>query len=588
MSGQRQESSLQPYGWLSGCLRWPSLLTFTIFDIALVATILSLTIASSKNDGFVTIASHNVTSSGSSSQSAGDFNGIDSFWDLGVLWTSLPSFVFSLFGAYWAWIASSIAERQPYVELRKEGGAEARKSILLDYRVTASVWRWWGAFRMSHYTVGTTTLLSVFLTYAVAPFAARLFVPEVVMLSEPIPIIYNEAYNVNGINATVDWRPVLDTVAATLLYQGNKIPWTDAERAFRPFTTSSHLVSGSNMAADTTAFSAYLNCELVDDYTITSTDGTEDSTKNVQLSGKDRGCSFKQSFGVSSTQEIYFKTTVEFGCSAQAYYSRLVFTAATYSSSASHSLDKISVISCATGYRQVEGTLKVSQSSSGPPAIQSFDETGEPDTERPTLWRVFEQDIFGPVSLDPNTLWSTTDMGSLILYYAKRLQPSNFLTSEVLTEAISKVFTTIYLNAVAIHGFESLSESDTATGTAFSPTTRLFVVPWVSYIILAFLIITLCSVAFLTFRLQDCPSILTEEPQGLLSMAAILDKSELSGIVSDMRQEAEFNGGIRERGISRPAVKDRKWRAANDSGSSSWVVRSVRAEEMGTAERLLG
>lgn len=588
MSSSRQESPPQTYGWLNGCLRWPSLLTFAIFDIALLATIVSLTIVSSKNNGFVTIASHNVTSSGSTAQSGSDSNGINSFWDLGVLWTSLPSFVLSLFGAYWAWIAGSTAERQPYVELRKADGAEARKSILLDYRVTASIWRWWGAFRKSHYTVGATTLLSVFLTYAVAPFAARLFVPELVMLSESVPIIYNEGYDVEGINATIDWRPVLDTVAATLLYQGNKIPWTDDERAFRPFTINSHLVSGSNVEADTMAYSAYLNCELVKDYTITSTDASGGSGKNIQISGTDRGCGFKQNFGASSTQEIYFKTTVEFGCSAKAYYSRLVFTAATYSASAPHNLDNVNVISCATGYRQVSGTLKVSPSASGPPVIQSFDETGEPDTERPTLWRVFEQDIFGPVSLNPDTKWSTTDMGSLILYYAQQLQPSKFLTSEVLTESISKVFTAIYLNAVAIHGFGPLSEPDKTTGTAFLPTTRLFVVPWVSYIILAFLIITLCSVGFLFFRLQDCPSILTEEPQGLLSMAAMLDKSELAGIISDIRRGMEFDDGIRERAMARVEVKDRKWRAVKVSKSSSWVVKSVQNGEMGAEEHLLG
>ncbi|KAK7420239.1 hypothetical protein QQX98_002894 [Neonectria punicea] len=587
MNSQRQVPSPQPYGWLSGCLRWPSLLAFSILDIALLATILSLTIVSSTSDGFVTIASRNTTSSESTSDSGSDDGGIDSFWDLGVLWTSLPSFVFSLFGAYWAWIASSVAERQPYVELRKEGGAEARKSILLDYRVVASIWRWWGAFRKSHYTVGATTLLSVFLTYAVAPFAARLFVPEVMMVSEPLPIIYNEAYNVDGLNATLDWRPVLDTVAATLLHQGNQIPWTDNEHAFRPFTTDSRLASGSNVAADTTAYSAYLNCEVVKTYTISSTEGTEDSTRNVQITGNDRGCSFKQTFGVSSTQEIYFKTTVELGCSARAYYSRLVFTAAKYSSSARNSLDDINVISCASGYRQVDGTLKVSPSPTGPPAIQSFDETGEPDTSRPKLWRVFEQDIFGPVSLNPHKKWSTTDMGSLILYYAQTSQPLDSLTSGVLTDAISKVFTAIYLNAVAIHGFVSLSEPDTATGTAFIPTTRLFVVPWVSYIILAFLIITLCSVGFLFFRLQDCPSILSEEPKGLLSMAAILDKSELSGIISDVRKQADVDSVIRVRVKARPEVKDRKWRAEKRSESSSWVVKSVRNVEMGAEECLL-
>ncbi|OHW96567.1 DUF3433 domain-containing protein [Colletotrichum incanum] len=575
MSGKLQESPSRPYGWLSRCLRWPFLLTFAVLDTAIAIAIIALTITSSQKNGFVTLSTHNITSA---VQTPDNFNVP---WNLGVLWTAFPSFIFSLFGAYWAWIASSLAERQPYVELRKDGGADARVSILLDYRVVAIIWRWWGAFRKSHFTVGSMTLLSVFLTYFIAPLAARLFVAQAVTVSEPVPIIYNKAYSINNINSTLDWRPVLDTVAATLLYGGNNIPWTDNERAFRPFAVDSRLATKSDMAANTTAYSAYLNCELVTDYTITSSGGS------VQVSGNDRGCGFEQSFTVIKTQETYLKTTVEFDCSAEAYYSRLVFTAASYSDSARNNIDDISVISCATGYRQVVGTLRVSPST-GNPTVKSFVQTGEPDTSRPKLWMVFEQGILGPVTFNPQAKWTTSDMGNLILYYAQRARPSSPLGSEALMEAIPKVFTAVYLNAVAIHGFDTLSDLDTTTGTAFVPTTRLSVVSWVAYIIITFLAIALLSVGFVFFRLQDTPSILTEEPQGLLSMAAILDKSELLGIASEIRQETGFDGGVWERGMTRPDVKDKKWRAAMNPETGHWVVRAVRNVETGLTEHLLG
>ncbi|WYZ43646.1 hypothetical protein EsH8_VII_000082 [Colletotrichum jinshuiense] len=399
-------------------------------------------------------------------------------------------------------------------------------------------------------------------------------------MSESVPIIYEKAYNIDNINATLDWRPVLDTVAATLLYGGNKISWTDNERAFRPFAIDSQLATKSDLAANTTAYSGYLNCELVMDYTITS------SGDSVQVSGSDRGCAFKQSFTVVETQEKYLKTTVDFDCSADAYYSRLVFTAAKYSDSTRNNIDDIKVISCATGYRQVSGTLRVSPST-GAPTVDSFIEMGEPNTSRPKLWRVFEQGILGPVSFNPQAKWSTSDMGSLILYYAQRAQPSNPLGSEALMEAIPKVFTAIYSNTIAIHGFDSLSGFETTTGIAFVPTTRLFVVPSVAYIIIAFLAIALCSVGFVFFRLQDTPSILTEEPQGLLSMAAVLEKSELLDIASDIRQEAGFDGGIWERGMARSDIKDRKWKAVMNPETGHWVIRLVRNGEMGLTERLL-
>lgn len=130
--------------------------------------------------------------------------------------------------------------------------------------------------------VGATTLLSVLLTYAIAPFAALPFVPEVVAITKALPIVYNGAFNSN-INATLDWRPVLDTVAARLIYGGNGIAWTDNEHAYRPFSSKSDLAGGADITANNTAYSAYLNCELVKDYSLSS-DGN-----GVEISRDDRG-----------------------------------------------------------------------------------------------------------------------------------------------------------------------------------------------------------------------------------------------------------------------------------------------------------
>ncbi|KAH7347585.1 hypothetical protein B0T11DRAFT_291540 [Plectosphaerella cucumerina] len=570
MAGQVrvQEASSRPYGWLASCLRWPSLFLFAVLDIILVVIVVALSVVSSRNTGFVT-----VPSGLNSTRSGRDADIFDVPWDLGVLWTALPSFVFALFGAYWAWIAHSLAERQPYVELRKDSGADAKRAVLLDYRVVGSVWRWWGALRMSHYTVGTTTLLSLALTYLIAPLAARLFAAQPVAAPHPIPIFYNETYNLQNINATSDWRPVLNVVSATLLYGGRNIPWTTNERAFRPFEADPAIVSTSKMEAKTTAYSAYLNCELIKDYTLT--DG--DKAGEVQISGTDRGCDFTQNFGVGGSQEIYLTSTVEFGCSAQAFFSRFIFTAAKQSETSSTNITDISVISCATGYRQVEGMVTVSPTpGSAAPSVDTFVETGDRDTARPTLWRVFESAILGLVTINPQAKWSTTDMANVILYSAQRAQPDNFLDPNLLLATIPRVFTAVYANTVAIHGFEPMSENETSTGKAFVPTTRLFVVPWVAYVILAFLATTLGTVAFVFFRLLKSPSILTEEPNGLLSMAAILDRSELLHIASHMRQDVGFDGGIWERGKKRSDVVDRKWRAEMSPDTGSWVIMAVR------------
>ncbi|KAI3575792.1 hypothetical protein IWW34DRAFT_669739 [Fusarium oxysporum f. sp. albedinis] len=559
----------ESFGWLSEALKWPSLIVFGLFDIALAITIIILTAKSSTEHGFVTIPSRNTTSS--SSLAPVRFN---VSLDLGILWTALPSFVFALFAAYWAWIACAIAERQPYVELRSRGGAEARKSILLDYRVTPVVFRWWSAFRKSHGTVGAMTLLSVLLTYITAPLAARLFTPQVVSVSKTLPITYDTEFSDSNINSTIDWQPILNVVAATLLYRGKSIAWTDDQYAFRPFSNHSIVPASADIEAETTAFAAYVNCVVVKDYTITSNGDSSSSQGTVTVSGDDRGCSFRQKFGVASTQKTYLKSTSVIDCSAQAYYSRLVFTAGVYSSSASNLLDDISVISCATGYRQVDGNLKVSTLATSP-TIQSFDETGQPDTSRPTLWRIFEQGILGPVTFNPKAKSSTSDMGDLILQYARKLQPSNPLSPEVLIRSISSIFTATYLNGVGSHGFSLLSNPEASTGKAFIPTTRLFVVPWVAYVILIFLLIAFCFLVWAFFYVYKRPSILTEEPEGLLSAAAILSESDLLRIISSIRKEPGFDGNVRGRGKKNSEVMDRKWTATKDDEHGQWVISPI-------------
>ena len=114
-------------------------------------------------------------------------------------------------------------------------------------------------------------------------------------------------------------------------------------------------------------------------------------------------------------------------------------------------------------------------------------------------------------------------MGYLILYYAQRLQPSKAR----LNDAASKVFTAIYLNAVVIHGFDSISDPEIGTATALIPRTRLFVVLWVAYIIIGFLMVILRSVVAIHLHLQRNSSIMTEGPEGLLPIAGILCYSEL-------------------------------------------------------------
>jgi hypothetical protein len=562
------------FGWLSEAVKWPSLILFGVFDIALVIAIIVLTVKSSTEHGFVTIPSTKITAPSLGALAFRDPINFNVSLDIGILWTTLPNLVFALFAAHWAWIACAIAERQPYVELRTRGGAEARNSILLDYRVTPVVLRWRTAFKKSHNAIGAMTLLSVMLTYITAPFAARLFTTQVVSVPKTIPVVYDTEFKDSNLNRQIDWRPILNVVAATLLYQGKNIAWTNDQYAFRPFSNHSGIPASADIEAKSTGFASYVNCALIKDYNITLKKTPSSRAGKVAISGNDRGCSFAQEFPVSSTQKTYLKSTSVVDCSAQAYYSRMVFSAGSYSSSSPNLLDDISVISCATGYHQVDGNLRVSTLNRSP-SVHSFDETSQPETSRPYYWLNFEQEILGPVTFNPQSSSSTSDMGSLILSYAQKLRPAEPLSSKALIQSISTVYTATYINGVGFHGFSSVSKPETSTGEAFIPTTRLFVVRWVAYVILAFLLAAFFFDIWATIYVYKRPSILTEEPQGLLSVAAILHKSGLSRVITSIRNEPDFNGEIRQTGKNHPDVKDKKWMASRDDKNNQWVISSM-------------
>ncbi|TDZ24540.1 hypothetical protein Cob_v002400 [Colletotrichum orbiculare MAFF 240422] len=276
----------------------------------------------------------------------------------------------------------------------------------------------------------------------------------------------------------MDSRPIMSAVAATKLYNGGRIPWTDEHRPYRPFRAAAATDGDARVNANTSAYAAYLSCEVVRDYSMTlnrrpSTSGT------ITMTGKDRGCDFEQEFGVTSSQEMYFKTTTQLECSADAFLSRLVFTAGTFPTSSQNLLGNVSVISCATGYRSQPRVLTVfgapasSSSSSTATTIHPFAPVGEAVRDRPVLWR------------------TTTDFGSLVLYLAQKRAPAGFLGAEVLAQSISDIFTSVYMTVVAVNCMEKTSgDAATGGGAVSTPATRLFVVPRMAYVV-AFLALAL-------------------------------------------------------------------------------------------------
>ncbi|KAH8762927.1 hypothetical protein BGZ57DRAFT_768907 [Hyaloscypha finlandica] len=510
-------------GWRSWALHPITLVIFLLFDLGFAIGLFVLSSISSSHSGIVSITNETFVSLGSS-------------WNLALLWTTLPNLLFRLLGIFWDCIAAATIDRQPFTELRRPGGAKAGRSILLDYRTSPAPLRWAVAFKNRHFLVGVVVLLCFLLSLVVTPLSAHLFVLHEAIYTSNTTVLLNTVFNESGINSSTDWKRIFDTVAATRIYQGGAIPWTNNEFAFQNFSLPPTLPTSSgslNLTIDTTAYSAYLDCQSLTGYQLQLSNTNANNTEgHVSLSATDRGCDVVQEFVVASIQPVYFKTTSEISCSAATYFSRLVFTAGTYSQDSPSLMANLSVISCIPGYAATPGALTIANGLSQRPEIVSF-KRASPEMTRPTLWRVFEQNLFNAVSFNPNTEWSTTDFGSVVLYYASSLNPSSYLATDNLILSIRTIFTSIYLTAVATEAFQVTQPPETTTAIATSAQSRLYIIPWVAYTIASILIICGACLIWTWHYTNNHPSILMEEPSGMLSYAGILHHSILNTVVAD-------------------------------------------------------
>ncbi|KAK4129255.1 hypothetical protein N657DRAFT_630188 [Parathielavia appendiculata] len=447
----------------------------------------------------------------------------------------------------WKWVEIT-GRPAPCVDLAGPRGGPAASSILLDYQCTPTPWRWLRALRLGQTTVGLTTLTGLALQYVVPPFAARLFTTEAGLSPADISVSFESAYNRTSVGLDdIDWRPALTNARVAIIQGENPVP--------------------SYMAANTTACSAHVSCEVISDYTM-SLDRQEPESGATQgvvrVTATDRVASSLTSFLVAGMgSDIFFDAGQKLGCSRAAHHSRLVFTAGQYAPTSPYLLSNISVISCATDDQAVNGTLEVAvKSSSTVPAIRSLKRPPGNDTSnsvrRHTLWQLIERGMPNPVIAGNESL----------------------LAPPALLQAISPVFTTTCAIGTATGTFDRLEAEKTAAGTLWMPATRLLVVEWAAYLIASLLLIVLILSGWVSWHAYHTRSILTEEPEGLLAMAGLLDGSELMALVPYTRQQPSYDGRVRKTGEQITEVKENAWVAEpHDDGALSGGWRVMRKIE---------
>jgi hypothetical protein len=538
-------------GWIPLALKLPTLVVFIFIDIAIIICLITISARSSSNHGFATIGRQSVST-------------LNISWNLGLLWTTLPVLLFRLLGLYWEWVTSPISQRQPYVDLHKNSGATARKSVLLDYQAVPIFWRWCTALRNQHFLVSACSFLTLVMSIIVTALSARLFAVRTVPITAAVPVSFNTTFNESAIDYTVDWIPLLDTVSAIYVHDGGLLNWTDHQYAFQPYQVQSPVVSGDVVTAQTEAYSAYLNCSVLSNYQLSLKD------TRLFMTASDRGCNINQDFVVVNTQKVYFKTSSITTCSADAWFGRLVFTAAEYSSTSPTNVSNVSVLSCISNYRVSSGNLATvaTSDSSSTSTIRGFQVVATDDT-RLTQWIVFEQGILSATAFNPKVEWSTSVFGNIVLYYAKKLAGSEYLASRVLERAVSDVFSAVYLTGIAQNAFTPRETPITITGRVAKLTERLYTVNGVVYVIVVILVLNMCTICIAILHVNTNATILEEQPSGLLAYAAILENSPLLDVAADLK--VQNSGKIVEK-ASKGNFKNTRWGGTGKPNGEGWII----------------
>jgi hypothetical protein len=128
---------------------------------------------------------------------------------------------------------------------------------------------------------------------------------------------------------------------------------------------------------------------------------------------------------------------------------------------------------------------------------------------------------------DMETSVSGNELVKHIYKIAKRMSPIEALKGEVLSRATEAMLRTSYAVFAGNSLFSLLDSPADGTGTHTVEEKRLFIIEPVAYIIIATFSITVILNIWLFFYTRQ-PSILKEEPYGLLSAAGILHRSAVN------------------------------------------------------------
>lgn len=443
---------------------------------------------------------------------------------ISLAWTFVPVFIFQLFILLVNAIVVAAGARQPYVELVK--GAPAARSISLDYTTELAIKNPWTALKLKHFALAYSFGLMLLVNVVLTALAAHLLDTASIQTSDSRSVIQDVQFRNDSELFLDDFNPVFDIVAATTLYGGEQIPWTNHEYGLLPVKLDG-LPRTSNFSFHTTSYTTAIDCKVL---STPSEFRFGLTTNGWEFKLRDRGCNFEST--LVPTLELDIKDylhTYRQSCSLQANSSRIIAVAGLNANNSTTKLTNVTAVSCITAYYNTTGllSLSVDPAKLNHPIVNDFIPTESTLMfPRPGFGIAIETQINEGTVIDPTDDVSTTNFGRLILEYAKSLSSESYLGGSIIQKATEH----LYRSIVAVSTNRFLIEPATSSevsGIVYETEARLVVVPVVAYLIIVVLAATEVMLIWIYLYTRNNKSILYEEPRGLLGAATILRNSYL-------------------------------------------------------------
>ncbi|KAJ9607495.1 hypothetical protein H2200_007573 [Cladophialophora chaetospira] len=526
----------QPKEWRPSSLSWGLNIPMFVIEIGFIAAVIALDRVSATKNGVIDVPEHT---------RAGELGKlVHNYYSL--LWTSLPNFLFNLYGMAWAAVVTASATRQPYVELRR--GAGALKTIMLDYGAIPAYKNWSVAFRNGHAHIAVGLLLALLVSNVLSSLTAHLLVAQSAQFSTMIPVTLTTEFNPSLLTSTTNLQPFIDVATAIQVYNTSPPAWTTDTYAFERFAISNGQGVLGNVTAPVSAYSALLQCETIDasayGYTLGELVG---GTEPLSVKFVDRGCEVSQQLSISPTTPIY--ATAWYAMCDNSRTNRFGMFAGQYSASSPTNLKDFSVTSCIPTYWQTNGSLTMAYANSdnSSKSIEatylSFTGTAQAQID-PELQILFENGLRDYTIFNPSSATFADAVGFTIYTAAQQKSAQSSPGASTVLESTQAIYATVFAAMASTVLMQPPTQARTESGTLSTQRDRLFVSSTIAYIFVAAMAVVLACHIVLFVYSRTHQTFIDEEPVGLLGAAKLLRQSELFEIVDEFEERHTRDGEI--------------------------------------------